>query len=112
MTSGVPRTGEIAIGLGAFDVAPTDLVPAYELWTARREKWFQVVRARRSFRGTERRWCSYTFSTTRNRSHRTGRSTCDAPDSIEAIVFRRRPTWHEVRGRTSRSAPGAYGKEC
>ena len=27
-------TGEIAIGLGAFDAAPTDLVPTYELWGA------------------------------------------------------------------------------
>ena len=28
--------GEVAIGLGAFDQAPTDLVPTYELFTARR----------------------------------------------------------------------------
>jgi hypothetical protein len=34
--------GEIAIGLGAFDVAPTDLVPTYELWVGRREKWLRV----------------------------------------------------------------------
>ena len=36
-------TGEIEIRLGALDVVPTDLVPTYELWVARREKWFQVV---------------------------------------------------------------------
>ena len=36
-------TGEIEIRLGAFDVVPTGLVPTYELWVARREKWFQVV---------------------------------------------------------------------
>jgi hypothetical protein len=35
--------GEIEIRIGAFDLAPTDLVPTYELWVPRREKWFQVV---------------------------------------------------------------------
>jgi hypothetical protein len=35
-------TGEIEIRLGALDVVPTDLVPTYELWVARRETWFQV----------------------------------------------------------------------
>ena len=43
--------GEIAIGLGAFDVAPTDLVPTYELWVARREKWFQVATPTEQFPG-------------------------------------------------------------
>ena len=43
--------GEIAIGLGAFDVAPTDLVPTYELWVARREKWFQVATPTERFPG-------------------------------------------------------------
>ena len=43
--------GEIAIGIGAFDVAPTDLVPTYELWAARREKWFQVVTGTEQFPG-------------------------------------------------------------
>lgn len=42
---------EIAIGLGAFDVAPTDLVPTYELWAARREKWFQVATPTERFPG-------------------------------------------------------------
>ena len=36
-------TDEIAIGLGAFDIAPTDLVPTYELWVARRERWLNVA---------------------------------------------------------------------
>ena len=43
--------GEIAIGLGAFDIAPTDLVPTYELWVARREKWFQVATPSKQFAG-------------------------------------------------------------
>ena len=43
--------GEIAIGLGTFDVAPTDLVPTYELWVARREKWFQVATPTERFPG-------------------------------------------------------------
>ena len=44
-------TGEIAIGLGVFDAAPTDLVPTYELWVATREKWFQVVTGTEQFPG-------------------------------------------------------------
>jgi hypothetical protein len=32
-------TGEIEIRLGAFDAAPTDLEPTYELWVTRRERW-------------------------------------------------------------------------
>jgi hypothetical protein len=49
---GVPDgAGEVAIGLGAFDQAPTDLVPTYELWTVRREKWFQVVTGTEQFAG-------------------------------------------------------------
>jgi len=36
-------TGEIELRLGTFDTAPTDLVPTYELWMGRREKWFQVL---------------------------------------------------------------------
>jgi len=35
--------GEIAIGFGAFDQAPTDLVPTYELWVGRRENWLRVA---------------------------------------------------------------------
>jgi hypothetical protein len=43
--------GEIAIGLGAFDAAPTDLVPTYELWVGRREKWVKVVTGTEEFTG-------------------------------------------------------------
>ena len=35
--------GEIEIRLGMFDAVPTDLVPTYELWVVRREKWFEVT---------------------------------------------------------------------
>ena len=44
-------TGEIVIGLGAFDVAPTDLAPTYELWVGRREKWLRVVTDTEQFPG-------------------------------------------------------------
>ena len=44
-------TGEIEIRIGAFDLAPTYLVPTYELWVPRREKWFQVVTATEQFAG-------------------------------------------------------------
>ena len=43
--------GEIAIGLGAFDVAPTGLAPTYELWAGRREKWLEVVTPTEQFPG-------------------------------------------------------------
>ena len=43
--------GEIAIGIGAFDVAPTDLMPTYELWVARLEKWFRVATTTQQFPG-------------------------------------------------------------
>lgn len=42
-------TGEIAIGLGAFDIAPTDLAPTYELWVGRREKWVRVIASTEQF---------------------------------------------------------------
>ena len=44
-------TDEIAVGLGAFDAAPTDLVPTYELWVGRREKWVKVVTGAEQFPG-------------------------------------------------------------
>jgi hypothetical protein len=44
-------TGEIAISLGAFVIAPTDLVPTYELWVGRREQWLQVVTGMEQFPG-------------------------------------------------------------
>lgn len=36
---------------GAFDLALTDLVPTYELWVPRPEKWFLVVTATEQFAG-------------------------------------------------------------
>jgi hypothetical protein len=36
-------TGEIGIRLGAFDVAPTNLVPTYELWIGCRERWLPAA---------------------------------------------------------------------
>ena len=44
-------TGEIVIMLGAFDAAPTDLAPTYELWVARREKWMPVLTGTRQYNG-------------------------------------------------------------
>lgn len=44
-------TGEIAIGLGAFDVVPTGLAPTYELWATRREKWFEILTRTEQFPG-------------------------------------------------------------
>ena len=35
-------TGEIAIGLGAFDLVPTGLA-SLRVWVGNREKWFEVV---------------------------------------------------------------------
>ena len=37
--------------LGAFDAAPTDLVPTYELWVGRRETWVKVVAGAEQFPG-------------------------------------------------------------
>ena len=44
-------TDEIEIRIGAFDLAPTDFRPTYELWVPRREKWFQVVTGTEQFPG-------------------------------------------------------------
>jgi hypothetical protein len=44
-------TGEIAIGLGAFEQAPTDPVPTYELWVGRREGWLKVAPPTEEFPG-------------------------------------------------------------
>ena len=43
--------GEIAIGLGAFNQAPTNLVPTYELWVGRRENWVRVATPTEEFPG-------------------------------------------------------------
>jgi hypothetical protein len=34
---------EAEIKLGSLDTAPTDLVPTYELWVKRRERWLQPL---------------------------------------------------------------------
>ncbi len=41
--------GEIAIGFGALDQAPTDLLPTYELFVGRREKWLRVASPTQEF---------------------------------------------------------------
>ena len=41
--------GEIAIGFGALDQAPTDLLPTYELFVGRREKWLLVASPTQEF---------------------------------------------------------------
>ena len=33
------RDGEAEIMLGALDLAPSDIIPSYELWTGGREPW-------------------------------------------------------------------------
>jgi hypothetical protein len=43
--------GEIEIRLGAFDAAPTDLAPTYELWVARREKWMPPLAGAKQYDG-------------------------------------------------------------
>jgi hypothetical protein len=43
MFSIAPGSGEIEMRLGAFDPAPTDLVPRCEIWTVRREAWLPVL---------------------------------------------------------------------
>ncbi len=43
--------GEIAIGFGVLDQAPTDLVPTYELWVGRRENWLRVASPTEEFAG-------------------------------------------------------------
>ena len=37
------RDHEAEIMLGSLDVAPTDLVPEYELWVVRREDWMHAL---------------------------------------------------------------------
>jgi hypothetical protein len=44
-------TGEIEIRLGAFDRAPTDLTPTYELWSVRREPWMPALPDAEQFGG-------------------------------------------------------------
>lgn len=44
-------TGEVEIRLGVFDQAPTDLVPTYELWSVRRERWMPALPDTEQFAG-------------------------------------------------------------
>ena len=39
----VDGANEFEVRVGAFDDAPTDLTPTYELWVLRRERWFAPV---------------------------------------------------------------------
>jgi hypothetical protein len=39
----VDGANEFEVRVGAFDDAPTDLTPTYELWVPRRERWFVSV---------------------------------------------------------------------
>jgi hypothetical protein len=34
---------EIEVRVGAFDDAPTDFTPGYELWVPRRERWLEPI---------------------------------------------------------------------
>jgi hypothetical protein len=44
-------TGEVEMRLGVFDQAPTDLVPTYELWSVRRERWMPALPDTEQFAG-------------------------------------------------------------
>jgi hypothetical protein len=37
------RNDEAEIMLGSLDIAPSDLIPEYELWTSRRENWLAAL---------------------------------------------------------------------
>ena len=39
----VNGTNEVEIRAGAFDDAPSDLLPTYELWLNRRERWLRPI---------------------------------------------------------------------
>jgi len=39
----IDGANEIEVRVGAFDDAPTEFTPAYELWTPRRERWLDPV---------------------------------------------------------------------
>ena len=42
---------EVEVRVGAFDDAPTDLTPTYELWVPRRERWFVPVASAEQYEG-------------------------------------------------------------
>jgi hypothetical protein len=39
----VDGANEVEVRVGAFDAAPTDFAPSYELWIPRRERWLVPV---------------------------------------------------------------------
>jgi hypothetical protein len=39
----VDGANEVEVGVGAFDDAPTDFMPSYELWVPRRERWLDPI---------------------------------------------------------------------
>lgn len=39
----LPADNEVEVRVGAFDMAPTDVAPTYELWVKRRESWLAPV---------------------------------------------------------------------
>ncbi|AZO56273.1 MAG: GFA family protein [Mesorhizobium sp.] len=41
---------EAEVMIGSLDVAPTDLVPEYELWTSRRETWLHALPGAEQFK--------------------------------------------------------------
>ncbi|MER8435290.1 GFA family protein [Mesorhizobium sp. M1312] len=45
------RDNEAEIMLGSLDMAPSDLIPEYELWVPRREKWLMVLPWAEQFAG-------------------------------------------------------------
>lgn len=42
---------EVEVRLGTLDAAPSDLLPAYELWVGRREHWLPPVAGARQHSG-------------------------------------------------------------
>lgn len=45
------RDDEVEIMLGSLDMAPTDLIPEYELWVPRRENWLMALPWAEQFAG-------------------------------------------------------------
>jgi len=44
-----PTLDEVSVKLGVLRDAPTDLVPAFEIWTKRRERWLRVIEGAEQF---------------------------------------------------------------
>jgi hypothetical protein len=47
----VNGTNEVEIRAGAFDNAPSDLLPTYELWLNRRERWLRPIEGAEQYTG-------------------------------------------------------------